>query len=581
MSFLKKLFPVALILAACLLFLPTDASAAGGVCGQQLRWSLDDSGILTISGTGDMYDYGAASQTPWYAQRESVYTLVIEYGVTKIGDNAFAYCTKLTSAAIADSVKTVGTCAFDSCVYLKQVSLGSGVTTIGDGAFTFCYDLETVSIPASVTQIGRNAFSNCLDLQSIRVDGANPNYADVDGILFDKAKTTLLQAPGKLSGTYKIPDSVTVVEVSAFAYCRELTGLHIPAGVEAIGAYAFQDCTGLKNIWCVTPKEDVIIGVGNELLTALPWYAVLGSGTCGANLTWLLDETGTLIISGTGPMEDYELPWKGWSTNIRKVVMTDGVTTVGRNAFYLCQSLQEVEFPGTLKEIRGSAFECCTSLTEVTIPNGVTTIGDSAFAFCTGITALDIPDSVTEIGDTAFRYCRDMRRIKLPKNLTTISDNLLLECESLTGVVLPDAVTAIGDCAFNHCYALQKVTFSQNVKTIGEYAFACCDALTHVYYGGTQAQWRAVSIMQGNDCLKNARLHLPGESLPGDLDDDGMLTTDDAVYLLLHVMFGREDYPVPEGVDLDFNGDAAEDTDDAVYLLLHVMFGAEDYPLYA
>ena len=125
---------------------------------------------------------------------------------------------------------------------------------------------------------------------------------------------------------------------------------------------------------------------------------------------------------------------------------------------------------------------------------------------------------------------------------------------------------------------IKTVVIDGGVTAISDYAFSDCTNLTDVYFDGTQAQWDAIDIGSNNGSLLDATLHV-ADTQPGDVDADGKLNTDDAVYLLLHVMFGTEDYPVPAGTNLDFNGDSKVNTDDAVYLLLHVMFGATDYPL--
>ena len=126
--------------------------------------------------------------------------------------------------------------------------------------------------------------------------------------------------------------------------------------------------------------------------------------------------------------------------------------------------------------------------------------------------------------------------------------------------------------------AVKTVVIEGGVTAIGDYAFSGCTALTDVYYGGTQARWNTVSVGSHNEALLNATMHF-ADAQTGDMDADGLLTTGDAVYLLLHVMFGAADYPIADSVELDVNGDGKLGTDDAVYLLLHVMFGAEDYPL--
>ena len=127
---------------------------------------------------------------------------------------------------------------------------------------------------------------------------------------------------------------------------------------------------------------------------------------------------------------------------------------------------------------------------------------------------------------------------------------------------------------------VKSVVIESGVTAISSYAFADCTELTEVHYKGTQEKWSTVSVGSNNDPLLNATMYFE-DGGSADLNGDGAMDTDDAVYLLLHVMFGSEDYPAPDGMSLDFNSDSKLDTNDAVYLLLHVMFGAEDYPLAA
>ena len=138
---------------------------------------------------------------------------------------------------------------------------------------------------------------------------------------------------------------------------------------------------------------------------------------------------------------------------------------------------------------------------------------------------------------------------------------------------------SIGEYTFAYCENLESISIPDSVTSIGKMAFERCTSLQNVYYTGTKTQWEAVVIGSSNDALLNATVHFV-ENLLGDADGSGEVTTDDAVYLLLSVMFGAEDYPVTAGTNLDFDGNETVDTDDAVYLLLHVMFGAEDYPLH-
>ena len=195
---------------------------------------------------------------------------------------------------------------------------------------------------------------------------------------------------------------------------------------------------------------------------------IVDSGTCGAkgsNLTWTLDSEGVLTISGSGDMHGYgssDAPWYGSRSRVKSAVIAEGVTSIGE-----------------------SAFENCRSLTSVTIPNSVTSIGWSAFFYCKSLTSVTIPDSVTSVGAYAF-----------------------LGCTSLTSVTIPNSVTSIGRYAFYYCTSLTSVTIPDSVTSIGGSAFYNCTSLTDVYYAGSEAQWKAISISSTeNDDLLTANIH--------------------------------------------------------------------------
>ena len=207
------------------------------------------------------------------------------------------------------------------------------------------------------------------------------------------------------------------------------------------------------------------------------------SGTCGPDLTWHLTDNGVLTISGKGKMYDYSYdnnraPWYG--NYIKRIIIGDGITTIGRLAFQYCRALTSVTIPNSVTKIAFRTFYNCRALTSVTILNSVTTIGNNAFENCSTLTSVTIPNSVTEIGDRAFSNCSSLTSVTIPNSVTTIGNNAFENCSTLTSVTIPNSVTTIGWYAFRKCTNLQKVNIGNSVKTIGVSAFENCTSITQI-----------------------------------------------------------------------------------------------------
>jgi len=174
-------------------------------------------------------------------------TYMIPSSVTSIGDGSFAGCRKLTNIPIPDSVTNIGNGAFNACT-LTNVMIGNHVTRIGEQAFSWCLRLTSVTISESVNTIGRDAFLECINLANVTVVDGNPVYSSLDGVLFNKDKTTLIICPIGKSGCFTIPDSVISIGDLAFNSCTGLTSIVIGNRVTTIGNNAFRACFSLSSV---------------------------------------------------------------------------------------------------------------------------------------------------------------------------------------------------------------------------------------------------------------------------------------------------------------------------------------------
>ena len=207
---------------------------------------------------------------------------------------------------------------------------------------------------------------------------------------------------------------------------------------------------------------------------------IVDSGKCGANVTYTLDSDGLLTISGSGKM--YDDTWQNasqWNSTF-SVEISDGVTSIGNEAFYGYSRLTSITIPNSVTSIGNEAFMYCRSLTKIMIPNSVTSIGEAAFWGCSSLTSITIPDSVTDIGYQVFTCCRSLTSVTIPNSVTSIGEDAFYECSSLTSITIPNSVTSIGEDAFYECSSLTSITIPNSVTSIGHGAFKKCSSLTSV-----------------------------------------------------------------------------------------------------
>ena len=423
-----------------------------GTCGENVEWKVENE-VLTISGSGDMKDYGEI-EAPW----RSFYfkKVIIQDGVTGIGDNAFNNCESVKSISIANSVKRIGECAFYGCRI-------SGVLTL----------------PENLEVLGKGAFQG-IGATSVNISASNASYCTVDGVLFSKDMTKVILYPnGTDSEAYTIPDTVTEIGDGAF-YNAVLVNVTLPKGLTRIGAEAFAGCQCLTSI--TIPESLKCVGE-----SAFSTYDDELKSVRISNLRAWCDIT----------FEDYSanplLPAEKLYLNdklITELVIPEGVTKIGDYAF------------------TGNNFK------SVVIPTGVTSIGQNAFASSVELTSVSLPDSLTNISNHAFYYCTSLPEITIPDSVTEMGETVFAECIHLTEVTLSKNLKCINDYTFSDCAELRQITIPKNVTEVGSCAFYGCNKLSQVQYAGSYVDWEAITIEDENECLTDAEI-IFGEEVAG------------------------------------------------------------------
>jgi len=334
-----------------------------------------------------------------FAMCTSLASVTIPNSVKSIGVAAFAECTSLANVTIPNSVTSIEDRAFYECTSLASVAIPNSVTSIGVAAFSECTSLISVTIPNSVTSIGISAFAFCTKLTSITVGSGNPNYASEGGILYNKAKTEIVEVPKGISGNITIPNSITSIEDYAFLQCSNLVSVTIPDSVTSIGGNAFQQCTSLASV--TIPDSVTSIGEG-------------AFGKCTSLAAINVNSGNRLYSSDNGVLYNKDktilIQFPGGKTGA--FTIPDSVTRFGKEAFNACINLTSVTIPNSVTSIGSWLFTGCRSLTSVTIPNSVTSIGDGAFASCPSLASITIPNRVTSIGERAFSSCTSLTSVK-------------------------------------------------------------------------------------------------------------------------------------------------------------------------
>ena len=428
---------------------------------------------------------------------KSITNVIIHDAVTSIDNSAFAFCNNLASVNIPNSVKVIGSSAFCNCEKLSDLVIQNGVTNIDNSAFSGCRGLTTVTIPRSVEAIGVGAFSGCNSLISINVDKNNNHYKSIDGNLYSKDETRLIQyAIGKQTNSFLIPGSVTTIGSKAFANCKNLQQVTIPDSVTSIEDHAFHDCSNIPSV--TIGKNVTQIGVCAFYDSMLEFRRKYG-GIIGHNN---MPKNQHLAEATFSDPNGWYVKKIAASNNSNPIyISTDDLLNKSTAAKHLKDNYplyswfkekQNIVYDRDFEIVDGCLKKYKGNKAEVVIPDGVTSIGEKAFYGCKRITSVIIPNSVTSIGNFAFQYCSSLASITIPDSVTTIRGYVFSGCSSLTSVIIPNSVTSISDYAFRYCSSLTSVTIPDSVTSIGSSAFSGCSSLMSITVDGNNKNYKSI-----------------------------------------------------------------------------------------
>lgn len=528
----KRLLSILLVLLTALTLLPLGALANDdNKCGENLTWEFAD-GILTISGTGDMYDYSEDYLAPWSEHCVEITNVTISDGVTSIGSSAFCYCS-VKSITLPFGLKHIGASAFFNCPNIQQIKIPDSVEHIDPYAFSFCKGLHTVQLPSSLTLISEELFAECDNLKNLSIPDT---VTEIGANAFLRCTAFILET---------LPSGIQRIGAAAFENCGRIENLELPKTLESIGEAAFggtiidkasfdgtlekwaaiggdgcgiardkidflehicnfsgweydehkhwQQCTSCGK----TQSEGAHTGTGKTCdVCGAVLSEALGSGSIDGGLSWSLSRSGALTISGSGKMPDFSsvanaAPWDKQKYKIQSVVIESGVQSISGGAFSGCTALEKLSISETVTQIAPNAFGGCTSLAAFEVAEGnkaFLSVGGVLFSadkellrYPVGKSAdYTVPSGTVAIAGGAFKDCAKLESLVIPDSVTAIGESAFENCAALKRITLPKNITKLEASCFSGCTALAEIALPDSVKTLGEKVFSGCAALKSV-----------------------------------------------------------------------------------------------------
>lgn len=515
-----------------------------GTCGEKLTWTVDQStGVLTISGKGNMDNYAYVTKygtladptitfrngykPPWYDYKDSITSIVVEEGVTCIGETAFMGLVNVKSMSLPSTLKELRRECFENLSSIEYIDLPDSIVSIGAFAFECCLSLKKIDIPDSIVEMGGAVFLDCRALEEVRL---SENISELS------ATFSGCQSLKSVS----VPESVKTIRLSTFTGCTALNSVVLPSGLSILPeANIFGGCTSLPEI---TLRD----GCKN--------FKVVDGVLFSKDMT-------TLYTYPSGKKDStYTVP--------------EGVTSCGSGAFSSGKVLRKLTLPDSLKEIGANTCYECAKLTDVRLPAELTAIPDNFIGFDAKITQLDLPESITSIGQKAFQGCSGLTNLRVPANTTAIGQ----EAYALSGIrqaIIPETVSEIPQDAFDRCRELSSITILDPDCVIYDSDRTICNSYSYsdnkasysgIIYGCKNSTAQAYAEKYGYRFAA-----LDDTFIKGDVNNDGVIDGTDATMVLRD--FGLRSAYLPSYLNsiqqrsADVNEDGMIDGTDATLIL--------------
>lgn len=527
------IIPLLAIFTLALCALTASAETFTGDCGynggDNVKYEYDtETGVMRLYGTGMTADYWSSGI---YIKNQCVRTVIIEEGITSIGNHLFSGDTMISEVIFPSTLLKIGDCAFRyNGIKSIDLSRAAGLIEIGDEAFSSCRALETVILPNSVTTIGKKAFANC-PIKSVTLPSDMKRLGEsafqwchnLENVVFPSGLTEI--GDRAFSGcvqlnTVNLPPSVRKIGDGAFSGCESLSSVNWPQDLSSIGAKAFTGCSRLEIVElplsAVDIGEEAFANCRNLSEVRLmsqpasrPGYGVVSDAAFKeSTLSSFRLPPGTVSI-GANTFE---------GCYIIGAVLPDSLKSIGDSAFKRCRELKSAYIPSQTSFIGHGVFDDCINLREITVnpqnpfytsvggalltgahtrlykyppaaiadnftvPSTVTVIDEGAFSHLINLKRLTLPDGVTEIKPNTFSWSQNLESVILPKNLKSIGSFAFSSCTNLKSIALPDGLEAIGQCAFSGCDSITALSLPAGLRDIyeTESAFYLMSALSYI-----------------------------------------------------------------------------------------------------